>query len=147
MSGKTKIQKLKAKDYGFKPFQKMPDVTDKKFSKFHDSMFESKAWKAMSIHSRYLYVEMSRKYIGTNHDNIMFLQKEGEQLMGKNTFISCIDELIRHGFIEMVEHHQHTRFANIYGFIPMWTKFGTSHFHYKPRNPDKERKFLESKEK
>jgi hypothetical protein len=119
-SAKSKIQKLKAKDYGFKPFQKLPNNQQKKFHKFHESLFESPAWNGLSIHSKMLYIEMSRKFNGTNEQDIMYLQKEGIQIMGKNTFHKCTAQLIEYGFIEYVERNKYNCLANIYGFSTKW---------------------------
>lgn len=119
-SSRSKVQKLKAKDYGFKPFQKMPGTNQKKFHKFHESLFESPAWIGLSIHSKMLYIEMSRKYNGTNEREIMYLQKESTEIMGKNTFHKCIKQLVEHGFIEYVERNSYNCLANIYGFSTKW---------------------------
>ncbi|MNP27172.1 hypothetical protein D3C76_1200630 [compost metagenome] len=122
-SAKTRVQKLKAKDYGFKPFQKMPGTQQKKFHKFHESLFESPAWNGLTIHSKMLYIEMSRKFNGTNESEILFLQKEGVQIMGKNTFHKCIKQLVDHGFIEYVQWNKYNSLANVYGFSTRWHTF------------------------
>ncbi|MEK3721988.1 hypothetical protein [Paenibacillus sp. FSL H8-0034] len=114
---------MKAKDYGFKAFQKMPESQNKHFSKFHESMFESPAWIGLSIHSRYLYIEMTRKFTGRNEQDIMFTQKEGIKIMGKNTFTACIKQLIQYGFIEYVERNSYNCLPNIYGFSTKWHLF------------------------
>lgn len=122
-SSKQKVQKLKAANYHFKPFQKDPKSAEKHFSKFHESMFESPAWKGLTIHSKYLYIEMSRKFNGNNEKEIMFKQKEGIAIMGKNTFGLCIQQLITHGFIEYIEHNRYNSLANIFGFSVKWHNY------------------------
>jgi hypothetical protein len=116
----------KKKDYGFKPFQKMPGSIDKKFTRIHESLFESKAWGDLTVHAQILYISMIRKYNGSNERNIMFKQDEGEKIMGKNTFHKCIKELVSHGFIDYVEHNKFTRLANIFGFSTNWHSFTPS---------------------
>jgi hypothetical protein len=132
-SSKTKLQQLKAKDYGFKPFQKMPSSNDKHFSKYHDSMFESKAWQALTVHARAVYFEMVRKFTGHNENDISFTYAEGEKLMHQNTFTKAIDQLIDNGFIRIAAHNPHNSKCNIYAFHTAWHNYGTAAFNVVPR--------------
>lgn len=122
----------KQKDYGFKPFEKA-SIPDNRHVRISMNMMESKAWKELTAHSVLLYLHMKTKYTGNNEDNIMFKQEEGEKLMARNTFTKSIDQLIDLGFIRLVEHHVHTRFANIYGFHNMWQYYGSDKFNIKSR--------------
>jgi hypothetical protein len=123
-----KLQKLKAKDYGFKPFQRHPSSKDKRFTKLHESMFESIAWQELKVYSRALYVEMVRKFNGRNDDDISFTYEEGAKLMSKKTFTKAMDQLIDNGFIRLVAHNPHNSKPNIYAFHTAWHNYGTNSF-------------------
>jgi hypothetical protein len=128
VSARSKAQKLKAKDYGFKPFQKMPGTQEKRFSKFHESLFSSKAWQGLTVYSKVLYIEISRKFNGLNEDNISITYDEGGKLMNKKTFTKSLDQLIEHGFIRIVEHNPHNAKCNIYALHTAWHQYGTEGF-------------------
>lgn len=96
-------------------------------------MFDSKAWKSLTSHSRDLYLYMRRKYsrtvcnvgiIKSNKDNISVTEPEIKEnkLMSISTFWDSIDSLIDKGFI--IVKHRGTRFdekkCNIYAFHDGW---------------------------
>jgi hypothetical protein len=132
-NAKSKAQQLKAKDYHFKPWQKMPNSKNKRFSKFHESMFEAEAWQELTPYARTIYFEMVRKFNGHNEDDISYTYEEGQKLMHKNTFTKSIDQLIDNGFIRITAHNPHNSKCNIYAFHTAWQLYGTDAFNVTPR--------------
>ncbi len=123
----------KKKDYGLKPFEKDVKSADNHHIRVTRNMMESVAWKALTVYSRVLYIEMKLKYVGSNENDISFTYAEGEALMSKHTFTKSIDQLIDHGFIQIIRQGWSIREPNIYGFHIMWQQFGTKHFSVNSR--------------
>jgi hypothetical protein len=136
-SSKSKLQKLKAADYHFRQWQKMPGSSTRQFSKFHESMYESPAWQDLTIHAREVYREMVRKFNGHNENDISYTYKEAQKLMHKNTFTKALDQLIDNGFIRIAEHNPHNSKCNIYAFHTAWHDYGTEAFNVSPREKRK----------
>lgn len=98
------------------------DKKDEGFARISNSMHQSKAWKKLSLQSRYLYMEFKFKYNGKNVNDISFTYKEGRELMNVNTFSKCIDQLLEFGFIKYIRNSPNTRECNIFGLSDGWKR-------------------------
>ena len=100
------------------------------FVKITKDMMESKAWKALSLRQRGLYLHLKSKYtqkavdkglIKSNIDDISLPESEWRELYGNyNTFRKDMDALEGYGFIKLVFFNWHTRRPNLYGFSDAW---------------------------
>ena len=110
-----------------------------KYYRICQSMFTSAPWLDLSIYAHEVYSLMKQKYTrndskGTdNKDDISLTYTETNAVMNKKTFTKALDELIEHGFIELIILGRIVRKTNIYGFSEMWKHYGTSNFHITPR--------------
>lgn len=119
------------KDFEFKPFESMTKTA--KYLRITNNMMESKAWNQLSCYAMVIYLHIKSKYNHNNADNISLTYSEAGKLMNKRTFTKAIDELINHGFIELLEQNWTARRPNIYGLSSMWQHYGTSCFKVKQR--------------
>jgi len=127
-------------------YQKFQSTKGGRMDAIYFDMMESKAWGELSGNDIKLYLYMLKKYsanyvkyvyINSNKNNISIPKKEylgldESQLwtikMGMSTFQNSIDNLIKLGFVKVVEYRYATRECNIYGFSDMWSYYGTEKF-------------------
>ena len=71
-------------------------------------MMDSEAWKDLSGNTRAIYLEISKRYNGTNNGQIVYsVRQAAEELkIGKSTAARAFDQLESHGFI-VVEQRGH----------------------------------------
>ena len=64
-------------------------------------MMDSEAWKDLSGNARAIYLEISKRYNGTNNGQIVYSLREAtrELKIGTSTAKRALDELQDHGFI------------------------------------------------
>jgi hypothetical protein len=86
-------------------------------------MIMSDAWRDLKSTSIKLYVAMKLRYNGNNHDDIEFPHSEAKKIISRNVITSCFNDLILHGFIEVVREGRIARMSNIYKFSDSWQKW------------------------
>jgi hypothetical protein len=91
-------------------------------------LWDSKPFRELNVHARYLYTEFERKFNGNNGNNLKLTHKEARTLMSINTFTNARDQLIEKGFIDVYRRGGLWKQAAIYGFSNRWRKYGTSEF-------------------
>jgi len=89
---------------------------------------ESEAFKELSIHAKWLYVEFRFKYYGDNDHHIIFTKKEATKIMAYKTFEEGRNKLIENGFIDVIKRGGLERQPAIYGLSDRWKKYGTKDF-------------------
>ncbi|GAI74845.1 unnamed protein product [marine sediment metagenome] len=89
---------------------------------------ESEAFKKLSIHAKWLYVEYRFKYNGENDHNIVMTYQEAKEIMAIETFIKARNKLIERGFIDVIRRGGLEKQPTIYGLSDRWKKFGTKDF-------------------
>jgi hypothetical protein len=72
--------------------------------RLHNWLLDSDAWLDLSSQARCVYIQLARRYFGTNNGRIGFSVREVEIecRISKNTASSAFNQLIEHGFIEAV---------------------------------------------
>ena len=99
------------------------------FTVLENIMTDSVPWKDLSIHARYLYFEIKKKWAGHNdRRHIIFTQKEAKKIMDLVTFREDVRELIKLGFIDLVKRGGFYNQPTIYGLSKRWEKYGTKDF-------------------
>jgi len=121
----------KKQTWRFKDFESFSN--NGRWTRIAGDMIQSKAWKALGVYEQSLYLHMKNKFRvnkqgDSNERNISFTYEEGQQLMSKARFIKAIDRLIEVGFIDLVEHWQHSKRPTIYGLSTRWKDYGTEQF-------------------
>jgi hypothetical protein len=96
-----------------------------KFVRITTDMMDSEAWQDLSIHARYLYLEMKRRYNGDNCRTFNFPHSVGRKLMTANAFTKAVNDLIRHGFIICVTFGRVNRIASEYRYAARWHNWPT----------------------
>jgi len=93
-------------------------------------IWDSKAFRELTVPARYLYCEFLRKYNGNNAHNLKMTHKEvrARKFMAINTFTNARDQLIEHGFIDVISRGGLWKQAAIFGFSNRWREYGTSQF-------------------
>lgn len=121
------------------------------FMMIYWDMMDSKAWQELTAYDIQLYLFMLRKYRrkvtkgqiwDSNKENISVtknttktngvIDKGYSEVMTGRAFRKSMDNLIRFGFVKLIENGYATRQRNLYGFNDMWQKYGTKEFHIKP---------------
>lgn len=91
-----------------------------KFVRIATDMMDSQAWHDLSVHARYLYLEMKRRYNGDNCRTFNFPHSVGRKLMSGAAFTSSVNELIEKGFITCIKYGRINRIASEYRFVSLW---------------------------
>jgi len=107
---------------------KKKNKIDGSYAQIEFKLIESEAFKDLSIHAKWLYVEFRHRFYGTNQYHIIFTQKEVKEMMSINTFYKCRDKLIERGFIDIVKRGGLERQPMIYGLSDRWRRYGTKDF-------------------
>jgi len=76
--------------------------TKERFKALPFNMLENNAWRSLNGNSIKLYLEICRRYNGSNNGNISFSYNEGVELfcMGKSTISRSLKQLELFGFIK-----------------------------------------------
>jgi len=99
------------------------------FTVLENIMTDSVPWKDLSIHARYLYFEIKKKWAGHNdRRHIIFTQKEAKNIMAIDTFIKSRNKLTENGFIDVIDRGGLFKQPAIYGLSDRWKKYGTKDF-------------------
>ena len=91
-----------------------------KFVRISTNMMDSDAWLDLSIHARYLYLEMKRRYNGGECRTFNFPHSVGRKLMAPRAFTKAVNQLITHGFIFHVTYNRNARITTEYRFAADW---------------------------
>lgn len=77
-----------------------------RYFQVHFYMMETAAWKALSAAGRAVYLQVGRRYNGSNNGRIAFSIRDAaaECNLAKNTGAKALKELIELGFIEKTRH-------------------------------------------
>jgi hypothetical protein len=115
------------------PFESQRSIGGK-YTKIHQDMFDSKAWQALKLRQRGLYLEFKRKFTkyssgDTNVNDISMPYSEYTKWYGNDkTFRQDLDELINKGFIKVVSSGWTSRQPSKYGLSDYWQKYGEHDF-------------------
>ena len=101
-------------------------------------MIDSKAWQGLSCYARAVYIEIKRKYNGSNKDNLSYTYREGIKIMARNRFAKALKELVNNGLIDIIRSGGLYRKSNIFGLSDRWKFYGQENFKIgKLKVPDK----------
>jgi hypothetical protein len=101
---------------------------DGRFAGVTHKQRESEAFKELSIHAKWLYVEFRFKYDGQNDHNIIFTKEEAIKIMAYKTFKESRNKLIEVGLIDIIKRGGLEKQPAIYGLSDRWKKYGTKSF-------------------
>ena len=78
--------------------------TKERFVKLSYSLLESEAWRWLKPHSKAVYIELRRRYNGSNNGTIALNMGDAAELLkaSKSTIQKALKELEDHGFIKRV---------------------------------------------
>ena len=76
-----------------------------RFVKLIYPLLESEAWRWLKPNSQAVYIELRRRFNGSNNGKISFSLAEGARILraSKTTIQTALDELEEHGFIKLVK--------------------------------------------
>ncbi|GAH62972.1 unnamed protein product [marine sediment metagenome] len=89
---------------------------------------ESEAFKNLSIHTKWLYMEFKHRFYGDNKHHIIFTYQEAIKIMNIRTFIKCRNKLIENGLIDIIKRGGFYNQPTIYGLSDRWKEYGTKDF-------------------
>lgn len=95
-------------------------TNDTKYVTMYHSQLFHKKFTSMKSNSQLLYIRMLDYSNGKQITTYPY--KIYKDLISKPTFLECRDELVKNGFIEIVECGKFNRRANKYKFIDDWCK-------------------------
>jgi len=101
---------------------------DGQFAGIEFNLMESEAFRNLSIHTKWLYIEFKHKFYGDNKKHIILTYKEAIRVMSINTFIKSRNKLIENGIIDVMERGGLEKQPAIYGLSDKWKKYGTKDF-------------------
>jgi hypothetical protein len=115
----------------YKPFESSTKTG--RYSRISASMLKSEAWIKLKAIAVKLYIYLKLKYMGNPH-NIEFqcTYKEINQHIGFNdtSIKSAYDDLIKKGFIKVIENNQSRMKSNKYKFSDNWQYYNNSNYEY-----------------
>jgi len=97
------------------------------FRVWHE-LIDSEAWKELSCYARTVYIEIGRKYNGSNNANLSYTYREASKIMHKNTFTKALKELVNNGLIDIIRSGGLYRKNTIYGLSDRWRFYGRNNF-------------------
>ncbi len=98
------------------------------FTALENKLTDSIPWKDLSIHGRYLYFEIKKKWAGRDRTHIVFTHKEAREFMAENTFRKARNKLIEKGFIDMVNRGGLWGQEAVFALSDRWKKWGKKDF-------------------
>ena len=108
--------------------KKKKNKIDGSFTTLEDNLMESNAFKDLSIHAKWLYMEFGYRFHGSNRKHIILTYKEAKNIMAIDTFIKARDRLIERGIIDVIKRGGLEKQPAIYGLSDRWKKYGTKDF-------------------
>jgi hypothetical protein len=94
---------------------------------FHE-LIDSKAWKELSCYARAVYIEIYRKYNGSNNDNLSYTYREASKIMHRLTFTKALRELVNNGLIDIIRSGGLHKKCNIFGLSDRWKFYDQENF-------------------
>lgn len=94
-----------------------------KFVRVSTDMMDSEAWISLSVHARYLYLEMKRRYNGDQSRTFNFPHSVGRKFMAPKAFTRAVNDLIEKGFITCTRYGRINRIASEYMFVSLWHQY------------------------
>lgn len=101
---------------------------DGSFTALEDNLKESEAFKDLSIHAKWLYMEFGYRFKGDNRHHIILTYQEAIKIMNIRTFIKSRNKLIERGFIDIIKRGGFYNQPAVYGLSDRWKQFGTKKF-------------------
>ena len=89
------------------------------------SMYDSEEWRNMQWYSKLAYIRIKRKYNPNNGEKIAVSYREMQDEMSQATFGKAIKELIKIGFIEVIQKGGLYRKRNYYILSYKWKTLKT----------------------
>lgn len=86
---------------------------------YHNQLFNQRFMK-MKANTQMLYIRMLDYSNGNQVTE--YPHRIYKQFMTTPTFLSCIEELVENGFVEVIEHGKFNHRPNKYKFIDKWYK-------------------------
>ena len=108
---------MKKKKKRYPPFVMLPN-----------KMIDSEAWQGLSCYARAIYIEIRRRYNGSNEDNLSYTYREASKIMYKRTFTKALKELVSNGLIDIIRSGGLYRKSNIFGLSDRWKLYGQENF-------------------
>jgi len=108
--------------------KKKKNKIDGSFTIIEHKLTNSKAFKSLSIHTQWLYMQFKFRFHGDNRYHIIFTYQEATKIMNIRTFIKCRNKLIENGLIDIVKRGGFYNQPTVYGLSERWKKFGTKDF-------------------
>jgi hypothetical protein len=98
----------------------------KLFIQIYHSMYDSKEWRSLKWYSKLAYLRIKRKYNPNRSEQISVSYREIKDEMSQATFGKGIKELLKVGFIEVVQKGGLYRKRNFYILSYRWKSLGAS---------------------
>ena len=92
----------------------------KLFIQLHHDLYDSKEWRSLQWYSKLAYLRIKRKYNPNNGEKTSVSYREMTDEMSQPTFGKAIKELIKVGFIEVVQKGGLYRKRNYYILSYRW---------------------------
>jgi len=99
-----------------------------KFIRLFHYIYDSDAYQDLSIYAQTVFTAILRQYNGYNGDNLSYTYKEASKIMHRNTYAKALNELVSHGFIDIVRSGGLNKECNIFALSHRWKKYGTPLF-------------------
>ena len=91
-------------------------------------MIKSDAWQDLSCYARAAYIEIGAKQNGKNESDLSYTFQEASKIMHRNTYAKALNELVNHGFIDVVRSGGLYNKCNIFAISGRWKYYGTDIF-------------------
>ena len=91
-------------------------------------MIKSDAWQNLSCYARTVYIEISAKHNGFNNGDLSYTFQEASKIMHRTTYAKALNELVSHGFIDIVRSGGLNKQCNIFALSFRWKRYGTPDF-------------------
>jgi len=101
---------------------------DGSYSYIEHNLAYSEAFKNLTIHTKWLYMEFKFRWHGNNRKHIVFTKEEATKIMAYKTFRESRNKLIERGFIDVIKRGGLEKQPAIYGLADRWKKWGTKDF-------------------
>lgn len=108
--------------------KKKKNNIDGPYSVIEHKLANSEAFKSLSIHAKWLYIEFKFRFHGDNKYHIIFTYQEAKKLMHQDTFTRCRNKLIENGLIDIMKRGGFYNQATIYSLSDRWKEYGTKDF-------------------
>ena len=104
----------------------MSRKSKKLFIQLYFDFYDSKEWRSLQWYSKIAYLRIKRKYNPNNGEKITVSYREMADEMSQPTFGKAIKELLKVGFIEVIQKGGLYRRRNYYILSYRWKTLGAS---------------------